>query len=183
MSPLSEREQELEKGRKLEEEYPEFARAVRAVVNQYIDVPDFYQIRDEVPPLPAGWDEFDGEILIGHISETLEAAPAKTEPAKPDKRRAFKEHKLKPAVIPPAITLEFSDDWRQHPGMPDLFIHRGQFAIQQRASRRKGIYWKPVARQSHRGRDYFVHWKRNKRVMIPVYRAMYECGHWFKKKD
>jgi hypothetical protein len=188
------REQELAFGRESADKHPAFAKELCALLETFEDLPLVEYDRDKLPTPPdAIRDDVRYQRLIDYLwdqeAPSVEKRSRKVgattgAPVKVDKRRAFKEHKLKPAgVIPATLSLTFSDEWRQHPGMPDLFIHRSQFAVQQKASRRKGIYWKPVTRHSFQGKDFFIHWKRNKRVKIPVYRAMYECGHWYKKKD
>ena len=143
---------------------------------------------------PDGMDKNDVRALIRKLDaerrgeEVVETPPPREQQKRKaltyaEKKRAFKEHKLKPTVIPPILELRFSDHWRKHPGFEDLYIHRDQFAVQLRSSRRRGgLYWHPVAIRSFEGKSYFVHWKRNKRTMVPVHRAMYETGHWFAKK-
>jgi hypothetical protein len=183
-------------GPRVSKTFPEFAEAMRALFESEGEAGDHYGLER-----PAGMSEEQFDVLYGWMCKTLldedgnwkesKPAEAKASPARKEKPAgykakvaAFKKHRLTPNTVPPQLELVFGGEWAHHPGFPDLFIHRQtEFAVQQRYSRRRGHYFQPVAKrryQDRKGRrtEFFIHWKNQKRTMIPVQRAMFECGLW-----
>jgi hypothetical protein len=100
--------------------------------------------------------------------------------ATPEERAANKAHKLA-AEMPSSITLVPGRGWRRYPGMPEILISKHQIAIVQKQSRRLGVHYVPVPRYGFKGREAWHYWKKGKRAVINVKRAMYECGFWKQK--
>lgn len=95
----------------------------------------------------------------------------------PEERAANKAHKLS-AEMPSSVTLVPGRGWRRYPGMPEILINKHQIAVVQKQSRRLGVHYVLVPRYGFKGREAWHYWKKGKRTVIFVKRAMYECGFW-----
>jgi len=118
----------------------------------------------EPPPEPA--PEPKAKVKAAHTPEEVKAKAAR------------KQHKLSVDVPQKFTARVTSSDWRRFPGMPDVLINRHGTAMQHHTSRRRGEYYKILALKFRNGRALWVHWKDGVRTYIPVFRAMYDTGHW-----